>query len=156
MPLVYRFCSGIYDQYNFPLKQETTNPVEEISIERKVSATSLSKDGSGISASSRGIGDHTPIDVGAGGVTGGVGGGAFASSRGVGDQTSLEGGGSGLGSSGQVRGGGSKGVASTGTAEEKSFSSVGSEGEDKIFGEGEDEKEDESKEIEGDSPCYLY
>ena len=141
--------SGIYDRYNFSLKQETPIPVEEPTVERKVSGASLSKDGAGgLSASSRGLGDHPSIDGGAGGAAGGGGGGASVSSRGVGDVTSLDGGGSGLGSLGLPKGGCGKYVsASTGTAEEKSISFVGSEAEEKIFEE--DDKEDESRVIEG-------
>ena len=136
-----KLFSGIYDQFSFPLKQETSTPASDLVVERKGSVTSLSKEGAA-SSSSRAILDHTPLD---GGGAGGGGGGVSASSRGLGEETSLDGGGSGLGSSGQGRGGGSKGVASTGTAEDKAFSFAASEGE-KIFEEGDD---DESKEIQG-------
>ena len=153
----------MYDEFAFPLKQETCAPADKLPIERKGSGTSLSKDGGGVasvvgggggmSSSSRGggVADFTSsLDAGSHSV-----GGHSAGGPGVvrSEMTRVGGGGGDAGSvgdAGKVDGGAAS------TAEEKTASSsVGSEDEvdeNNLFAVGEeDEKEDNSKEIDGEN-----
>ena len=157
---LFPFSSGMYDEFAFPLKQETCVPADRLPIERKGSGTSLSKDGGGVA------------------VGGGVGGMSSSSRGGVADFTSsldacshsvgghsagvpgvvrseMTRGGGGVGDAGSVGDAGKVDVGAASTAEEKTASSsAGSEDEvdeNNLFAVGEeDEKEDNSKEIDGE------